>query len=304
MPEINEVRRYADFLNEKLKNKKITEINILNGRYKKHGPFELYSELKNHLPLKILNVQTKGKFLYFTLENNYFIFSTLGLSGGWVFLNNSTHEYKKYQHPDMLEYLKKEEMDTYLATSLKHLNVEFKMDHSAVYFYDTLSFGTLKVIKDQKELDKKLNTIGPDIMETTTTFEVFQERMNKKVNSDKPIGNVLMNQKIISGIGNYLRADILWLSKISPFRKVKTLTEDELKSIYKNARLLTWGSYDYKEAVKLKIIDKSSKLPSDYKRDFFVYYEDKDIYGNPVTKEELFEGKQKRFIYWVKSRQK
>ena len=56
--------------------------------------------------------------------------------------------------------------------------------------------------------------------------------------------------------------------------------------------------------MKLKIIEKSSKLPSDYKRDFFVYYEDKDIYGNPVTKEELYEGKQKRFIYWVKSRQK
>jgi hypothetical protein len=59
----------------------------------------------------------------------------------------------------------------------------------------------------------------------------------------------------------------------------------------------------YNEAVKLKIIDKSSKLPSDYKRDFFVYYEDKDIYGNSVIKEELYEGSQKRFIYWVKERQ-
>ena len=181
MPEINEVRTYADFLNEQLKNKKIIEINILNGRYKKHGPFALYHELKNHLPLKVLNVQTKGKFLYFTLENNYFIFSTLGLSGGWVFLNNSTH---KYQHPEMLEYLQKEKMDTYLETSLKHLNVEFKTDHGSVYFYDTLSFGTLKVIKSQKELDKKLNTIGSDIMEESTTFEVFQERINKKINKD------------------------------------------------------------------------------------------------------------------------
>ena len=235
MPEINEVRKYADFLNDKLKNKKITEINILNGRYKKHGPFELYNELKDHLPLKVLNVQTKGKFLYFTLENNYFIFSTLGLSGGWVFLNKSTN---KYQHPEMLEYLQKEEMDSYLATSIKHLNVEFKVDHNAVYFYDTLSFGTLKIIKDPKELEKKLNTIGPDIMEESTSFELFQERINKKINSNKAIGLVLMNQKIISGIGNYLRADILWLAKISPFRKVKDITEDELRSIYKNALLL------------------------------------------------------------------
>ena len=35
MPEINEVRQYADFLNTKLKNKNILEVNILNGRYKK-----------------------------------------------------------------------------------------------------------------------------------------------------------------------------------------------------------------------------------------------------------------------------
>jgi len=40
MPEINEVRKYADFIKKKIKNNSITNINILNGRYKKHGPFE------------------------------------------------------------------------------------------------------------------------------------------------------------------------------------------------------------------------------------------------------------------------
>ena len=56
-------------------------------------------------------------------------------------------------------------------------------------------------------------------------------------------------------------------------------------------------------ALKLKIISKKDKLPSDYKRDFFVYYEETDIYGNVVIKEELYEGSQKRFIYWVKNYQ-
>ena len=39
MPEINEVRQYANFLLLHLKNTNITQINILNGRYKKHSPF-------------------------------------------------------------------------------------------------------------------------------------------------------------------------------------------------------------------------------------------------------------------------
>ena len=112
-----------------------------------------------------------------------------------------------------------------------------------------------------------------------------------------------MDQKVISGFGNYLRADILWLSKISPFRKVNKLSDSEIKTIYHNGKVLTWGDYDYKKAKKEKIITSKDKIPQDYKRDFFVYYEETDIYGHPVIKEELYEGSQKRFIYWVKERQ-
>ena len=133
MPEINEVRRFADFLSLHLKNKEITEINILNGRYKKHGPFELYSELKKDLPLKLLDVKTKGKFLYMKFDDNYYIFSTLGLSGGWVYLNNKTN---KYSWPTILEYIEKENMDSYLKNALNHLNVEFKTRDGSIYFYD------------------------------------------------------------------------------------------------------------------------------------------------------------------------
>jgi len=299
MPEINEVRRYADFLSLHLKNKEITEISILNGRYKKHGPFELYNELKKNLPIKLLDVKTKGKFLYMKFDNNYYIFSTLGLSGGWVYLDNKRN---KYSWPTILEYIGKESMDSYMKTALNHLNIEFKTKEGSIYFYDTLSFGTLKVINDEKELNKKLNTIGPDIMDETTTFNLFKERILKKPTQE--IGIVLMNQKIISGIGNYLRADILWLCKISPFRKVNKISEHEFKLIYHNTKVLTWGDYDKKYAIKHKIIFKKDKLPSDYNRDFFVYYEDTDIYGNKITKEELYEGSQKRFIYFVPEIQK
>jgi len=298
MPEINEVRQYADFIKSKLKNKNVTQINIINGRYKKHGPFEKYSHITNHLPIKVLDVKTKGKFMYIKFDHNIYLFCTLGLSGGWVFKH-----YDKFEHPVILEYLKKEEVDSYMSTSLKHLNVEFKTAHGSLYFYDTLSFGTLKVIDTEKELEKKLNSIGADIMDEATDFKIFEEAITKSKNQKKEIGIVLMDQKTISGIGNYLRADILWLCKISPFRKVNKLSENELKKIFHNAKLLTWGQYDKKEAKRLKIMTSKDKLPSDYGRDFFVYYEDEDVYGNKVSKEELYEGSQKRFIYYVKNYQ-
>jgi hypothetical protein len=66
---------------------------------------------------------------------------------------------------------------------------------------------------------------------------------------------------------------------------------------------LTWGDYDRAYAIKKKIINKGSKMPKDYGRNFYVYKQDKDIYGHKIIKKELYEGSQKRFIYIVQELQ-
>jgi len=141
-------------------------------------------------------------------------------------------------------------------------------------------------------------------MDLKTTFLLFKERIQKKINLDKPIGNVIMNQKIISGIGNYLRADILWCAKINPFRKVKDLTDKELYILYHYSKVLTWGEYDKNKGIKLGIIKKTDKLPKDYGRDFFIYQCKEDIYNNPVSTDKLSEGSEDRTIFYVKQLQK
>ena len=314
MPEVIEIRKYADFIKKHIKNKNILEINILNGRYKKHGPFEMYNELVKNLPLKVIDVKTKGKFLYFVIEKGFYLFSTLGLQGGWTYksikhekaINKiySIIETKKFEFPNLISYIDSNKMDQYRKNALNHLNVEFVTKNGILYFYDILSFGTLKIINNKIELDKKLNSIGPDIMDSETTYEVFYNQIKKKKNEDKYVGNVIVNQKVISGIGNYLRSDILWLCKISPFRKVKDLKDEEILQIYKNALLLVWGDYNYNKGVELKHITQKNKLPDDYKRNFFVYMHNKNIYNENVKKEELYEGSQKRFIHWVPKIQK
>ena len=305
MPEINEVRKYANFIRKKLKNKKIIDINILNGRYKKNGPFENYKKLKNNIPLKLIDVKTKGKLLYLIFDNNLYLINRLGLVGGWCFLKNKSNN---YDHTDIykyyLKYGDKKMMETYNKNSLKHLNFEIITNKGTLYYYDMLSYGTLKCIDNDDELNKILNKIGPDIMDENTTLEIFRNQILKKNNLDKLIGNVIVNQKIISGLGNYLRADILWLSKINPFRKIKKLSDNEIKDIYNNSKILTWGVYDKDFAIKLKIVKKNTKLPSDYERLFYIYMQEEDIYGNKVVKKELYDGSQKRFISYVPAIQK
>jgi len=201
-----------------------------------------------------------------------------------------------------MDEFEKYEYDTsnYIKNALNHLNVEFVTEKGSLYYYDVLSFGTIKVIDNIEDLNKKLNKIGPDIMDID--FELFISQITKTKNLQKKIGIVLMDQKTISGIGNYLRADVLYLSKINPFRKVKTLTNLELKYIFNNSKLLTWGQYDLKMCKKLGFLN--DKLPADYDRLFFVYMEDTDIHNYKIIKKELYEGSQKRFIYYVPQIQK
>jgi formamidopyrimidine-DNA glycosylase len=301
MPEIVEVKLYGEFIHKISSNKKLLKINIKKGRYKKHGPFNHYKTLTNNLPTKILEIHTKGKFMYFIFEDDFILYCTLGLSGGWTFKKKDSD---KYKFPEIMEFLNVKDIDEYRDKSLNHLNIEFIFDKGSIYFFDMLSYGTISISNDKEKLEKKLRTLGPDIMDENTTYEIFEEQILKPLNKNKKIGNVIVNQKLISGIGNYLRADILWIAKISPFRLVKNIESKELKKIYQASRDLTWGNYDAKEGKKLKILSKHIKLPMNYMRDFFIYYEDKDINGETVKKEELYEGSQKRMIYWVPTVQK
>ena len=64
------------------------------------------------------------------------------------------------------------------------------------------------------------------------------------------------------------------------------------------------GNYDRISGINLNIIKKTTKLAYDYDRLFFVYNQETDIYGNKVMRKELYEGSQKRFIYYVPKLQK
>ena len=266
MPEITEIRKYADFIKECTKKEDMLDIKILNGRYKKHKPFDNFSLLKKNLPLKIIDVKTKGKLLYFILDNNIYIKTTMGLSGGWCYLKQRSTD---YLFSDVMnEY---ENNGDYIKNAINHRNVEFVFRSGSLYYYDVLSFGTIKVMDDIKDLEKELKKLGPDIMDEDTTFNIFKERILMTKNMEKKIGNVIVDQKTISGIGNYLRSDVLYMSKINPFRIVSSLTNDQIKKIFNNSKILTWGDYDIRKARRMGIIKKTTKLPSNYDRLFFVY---------------------------------
>lgn len=282
MPEGIEVKILTEYLNRKINGEIITDITINSGRYLKHKLPEGYKEFKSRLPLKILYIGSYGKFIYFHLEGDVYIFSTLGLTGVWQF------------HPD------------------KHSHITLSLGKEKIYFSDMRNFGTIHFKFAKKELDKKLKTLGLNIMEpkSSFTFQNFKEKLLKK---DELITKVLMNQRNFAGIGNYIKAESLYHSKISPHRTTHSLTDKEIRDLYEAIKDVVYrcyfdGSYyeivdetgDKIEAIKSKDRELSysdlglKKKPKVYK--FEVFHQDKDTKGNLVMREKTPDG---RTTHWV-----
>lgn len=88
---------------------------------------------------------------------------------------------------------------------------------------------------ESKELSESegFKNLGPEPLQKDFTFQEFKRCLEKRRGKIK---QVLMDQKIISGIGNIYSDEILWEAKIHPFGMADALSEKELKEIYKSMK--------------------------------------------------------------------
>lgn len=267
MPEGPEVKRIGISLAKRLTSKKIRKIEILSGRYLKKEPSG-FDEVVNHFPLPVIGCGVHGKFIYFICDNEWSIWNTLGMTGHW----SSTKE--------------------------KHSRIRFVLDDGEVYYNDMRNFGTVKFVRGKFNLIKKLKSLGPDMLSNSPTDEVFITRLNKKPNWS--LAKVLMDQSIVSGVGNYIKADALWLSKLSPKRKVKDCSPSELSLLNESIQSVMNTSYDSGGAT-IKSYKNFEGEIGNYTEKMIVYGRKKDPLGNDVVKEQTDDG---RTTHWVPSIQK
>lgn len=301
MPEVVEITLTALFLNSQLAGKKITKINVLNGRYSRH-PLPGLKSIKAALPLKVVKVDSKGKFMWFELkdDNNktYYILNTFGLEGMWDFDDK------------------------------KHNNVAFEIsDGKTLYFNDSRNFGTLVATSQKKLLKNKLDKLGPDLLKEDFTDDEFHNRIksylfnsNMKLNKtrgDKKIIQILMDQTtpLGSGLGNYLAPEALYHAKISPHKTLYEIYKDKSLSdkLAEAIRFLTKVSFEtaeigylghltdemdnfVKELRKNKNKYHKNTNIGNHKFKFNVYRQKVDPHGNKIKAEkDLIKG---RTTYW------
>ncbi len=78
--------------------------------------------------------------------------------------------------------------------------------------------------------------LGPDLLRAD--FEEEEARTRILARPDEEVANVLLNQRVMAGIGNVYKVEICFLCGIHPFRKVGTLTPAELDCILHQSRKL------------------------------------------------------------------
>ena len=271
MPEGPELAVSRDRLRQTLTGRHIIALNVgPSGRFLKKSP-EGYDRIVKKLsegPAKVEEIHTKGKFMWWSMSfpddmELWYMFCTYGMSGGWE-LNRSKHT-----------------GFSVCAT-----------DHTNLFFNDPRHFGTIKFVRGRKELDKKLKTLGPCILNDQISSEIFKSAQMKK--PSLPIGEALMNQAAISGIGNYLRAEILYASRVSPHRLVSSITDSEWVKITDYSREITALSYKSQGATlyTYKTLDGET---GSAQFSFKVYGRDTDPNGKRVTRETDGGG---RTIHW------
>ena len=266
MPEGPECRRYAHDLAQRISGRQLLKIEILSGRYIKKQPSGLDS-FNAGIPELIIGAGVHGKFIYWILKNDLFIWSTMGMTGQWS------------------------------STQDNHSRVKFHLDDGAVYYNDQRNFGTLKFVRGKFRLIEKLKSFGPDLLAVDVSDDEFIERMRLKPKWQ--ITKALMDQSIVAGVGNYIKADSLWLAGISPKRTVDSLSDNELCALNRSIAHVMRESYNSGGAT-IKTYKNFDGTTGEYSRKFLVYNQKADPDGNPVIKEMTDD---KRSTWWCPSTQ-
>ena len=216
MPELPEVETVCRALSKVTKNFKIKKIKF----YRK----DLRWQVKDNIEINLENntfiePYRRGKYILIPTNMDSILLIHLGMSG---------------------QIRIKQKKDIILKHDHMRMIVENNNKHFVVTYNDPRRFGFIDLFQ-KKELKEHflLAKIGIEPLGKELTIEYLLNNFKKR---SKNIKNALIDQHIIAGIGNIYASEILFKSKINPFRNVSTLNKNDLNSIIKFTKIILQNS--------------------------------------------------------------
>jgi endonuclease-8 len=87
----------------------------------------------------------------------------------------------------------------------------------------------------------RLAHLGPDILDLPPDLDSMLRRLRNE-SSSRAVGDAILDQRLVAGIGNLWKAESLWDARVSPWRQLADVSDDELgKTLAAAHRLMRAG---------------------------------------------------------------
>jgi endonuclease-8 len=83
------------------------------------------------------------------------------------------------------------------------------------------------------ELVRKAPRLGPDILAEPPDYETMLVRLRS--DPAREVGDALLDQRLVAGIGNIWKAESLWQARVSPWRPVAAVSDEDLRGVLEAA---------------------------------------------------------------------
>ena len=201
MPELPEVETVRRGLEKHLIGRKIQRATQLHPRAlnpRSQAPLDAIAGAK------ILEIRRRGKFLWFVLDREYALVAHLGMSGQFLI------------NPDESKHTR------------ALLTVSRGLRKDQLHFNDQRTFGWVSVEELHNGIPTSATAIAPDPFESKYDQGKVVAEINRR---NVKIKTAILNQNIVSGIGNIYADESLWLAKIHPESLASVLTKSEIKRV-------------------------------------------------------------------------
>jgi len=265
MPELPEVETLKLGLQKYLVGHKIEDIDVRVAKIFQGDP-------RNVIGAKVTDIKRVGKGLIIELDNDFDLAVHLKLTGQLIYRGKETSNIQV-------------SIKAGGTIPSKYSHVIFTLDKGAMLYYNDLRrFGWVKVIKKSEIKNLPFfKEMGPepyqktDLDHSVLSLSNFQSIVQK---SGLPIKILLMDQKKIGGIGNIYANEALFKAGITPTKKAKDLTEEEIKLLYKEIFEVIEKAIDYGGSSDVNFINALGQEGT-YQDHFLVYGKQ----GKPCSKD-------------------
>jgi endonuclease-8 len=104
-----------------------------------------------------------------------------------------------------------------------------------------------------------LARLGPDLLADDVDLDAVVARLADPVNAEREIGEALLDQRVMAGLGNVYKSEVLFLERTDPFMRIAMLDRPGLRAIVERAReLLVFNAREGAPAGRATTIDPRS----------------------------------------------